>query len=64
MLHNIREQMKTIHIEVVIEDCVDVQALLNTVNQEADNINGTVISCFELSSTKQEIERANEIKAL
>jgi len=53
--------MKTVHIEVVVEDDTDTTRLLNAVAVEASEISGTVISDFELSSTAQELERERDM---
>ena len=53
--------MKTVHIEVVVEDDVDTSRLRNAVAVEASEVSGTVISDFELTSTAQELERERDI---
>ena len=53
--------MKTIHIEIVVEDTEDTQSLLDMVAVESSEINGTVILEVEMPSTPKEVDRSKEV---
>ncbi len=53
--------MKTVHIEVIVPDDQDTSRLRNAVAVEASEIEGVVLSDFEMPSTRKELQREQEL---